>query len=181
MHAAALARAQDAAEVVRILYAVEDYEKRLFSARLRDRKNVVERRILEVDRIADTALMVRAVRLAVERRAPDELIRDAGAPCKPDYLRYAIVVRAARQYVDAVERAAAFKPFENGVFAVYLDLYFPPKPPKSRFVPKFICSFSCSCRALRTSRRGGLLPRRRARTTLRPRDTRRADTRDRNP
>lgn len=121
MNAGALARSQYAPEIVRILYAVEyDYERRLVSL-FRKIKDLVERAVSEVGRVPDTALMVRAVRRLVERGATFKLYRYAAPPTELEYLRNAFVVRAARYYIDTVEAAARFQPFENGVFSEDLD------------------------------------------------------------
>jgi len=69
--------------------------------------------------------MVRALCRAVERRALHQLVTDARTPRKPDDLGYTVVVRCSGEYVDAIERAAVFKPFENGVFAEYLYALLP--------------------------------------------------------
>ncbi len=66
--------------------------------------------------------MICALRRFVERGAVFQFDRNARTPCKIEYFRNAVIVRAARYYIDAVEASARFQPFENGVFTVDLNI-----------------------------------------------------------
>lgn len=97
MHAAALARAEYTAEVVRIFYPVEDNYERRAVLPFRRFEDIVYRRVFEVDGVADTALVLCAFRRAVERLFVAELYVYAALPRKVEYIGYSVIVRAARQ------------------------------------------------------------------------------------
>ena len=122
MDSAALARPQNASEIVRVLYPVENYYKRRLAFALGDGENVVYIAVLIVRAVADTTLMRRALRRTVERLA---VAKPDGRACALGELLYLgdpTVGRPARKQLYADKPAAVFQPFENGVFAENLNV-----------------------------------------------------------